>query len=460
MSNTNVVAETTKNVKHKPLIKFLKLRGRRFVRFFGNYGVNCDGNLNYFLTKKESKKIDKTSQNSIAPHEDDKKTKRKKRLLSLLYLGINIVVVALAVTVMVATSSEDPGEAAGAIFTVNGWYVLLALATFAGAMVLDQLRIAILMKKTTGRFRFKLSYKVSALGRYYDVLTPLSTGGQPFQVVYMTKYGINAGQGVSIAMGKYIFNQIIYFLCATFFLFSNLSLSNMTGFDAKGVVALKTAQTFGWIGYAICAIVIITIVFISFNKRAGTGLVVGVLKLLSKIKIGKFKVVKDYKASFRSVMKTVNVWQGTMKEYSKSVWVILGNLLTSLAYFLVFYSMPFFIYCAFGGEPSLNMLVEIITIAILVDLSSAFNPIPMGTGTADLSFGAMFGLLLINAGLASAKVWALLIWRALFYYIYIVQGLGIISYDYLIGNKRREKYKDYWNMTGKERLEYKKLHKK
>ena len=183
----------------------------------------------------------------------------------------------------------------------------------------------------------------------------------------------------------------------------------------------------------------------------GTGFIVGILKLLSKIHIGKFRIIKDYKKSFKSVMKTVNVWQKTTKEYSKSAPVIMTNAICSIIYFISMYSMPYFIYCAFKGW-SPDVWLQIITMAIMVDLASAFNPIPMGTGTADISFTAFFASLFTGG----TQFWALIIWRILFYYIYILQGLGVIVYDYAIGNKRLEKHKDEWMLPFKERIKYRK----
>ena len=94
----------------------------------------------------------------------------------------------------------------------------------------------------------------------------------------------------------------------------------------------------------------------------------------------------------------------------------------------------------------------IIGFAVIVDLTSAFNPIPMGAGTADISFAVLYGSLFSVPG---AAIWALIIWRVLAYYIYIIQGLVLVNYDYFIGNKRLEKYKDYWCLPLRERLKIK-----
>ena len=42
--------------------------------------------------------------------------------------------------------------------------------------------------------------------------------------------------------------------------------------------------------------------------------------------------------------------------------------------------------------------------------------------------------------------WGLLLWRFMNYYIYLVQGLLIIMYDYIIGNKKYEWQKRKWEL--------------
>jgi hypothetical protein len=116
--------------------------------------------------------------------------------------------------------------------------------------------------------------------------------------------------------------------------------------------------------------------------------------------------------------------------------------------------MPFFIYCAFPSTANsidTNMWLQIITIAVMVDLSSAFNPIPMGVGTADLSFTVLYGGLFATG----AQVWALIIWRILTYYIYIIQGLLMLTYDYTIGDKRLAKNKEFWMLPYRQRFKIK-----
>ena len=444
------------NKKSSPLFPFLKniiYKKGRFLKYKLNYGANIFSQSRFYLyppSKEEMNKEEEEMERKYAYKEETPKAKSKKRWLSFLYFAINIAVVAIVLGVQLSQES-NPTESLLSIKNLNWWFILIAFGCFVGGMIFDQIRFSVLIHKATGRLRPHLSYKVAAVGRYYDNLTPLGTGGQPFQVVYMNKYGIKPGKGISIAMGKFIYHQIVYTLFATFFMFRQLFVG---GVGWAGPVANGVALTLSWIGYFICIAVITMVLLISLNRRVGTGLVVGCFKLLSKIKIGRFRVVKDYQKSFKSVMSTAETWQKTTKEYNKSFFITFVCVVCSLAYFVLSFSMPYFIYCAFEGwNPS--VWLNIISIAVMVDLASAFNPIPMGTGTADISFTAFFTSFFTSG----AQFWALIIWRILFYYIYVLQGIGIVVYDYAIGNRRLEKNKEFWKLTLKERKKWRKEHK-
>lgn len=450
MSDNNAKIEQKKN-KHRTPVLSLKLviyKKGNIKRFLSNYGANLNEDRRFYIKTptcsnliNESKETDR-----VILKQSDVKSKKKKKLWNFLYFAINVIVIVITLAIQLS-GEANPSESLSAIFDANWWFILAAFGIFAAGMVLDQLRFAVLIHKATGVFRINLAYKVAAQGRYYDIITPLSTGGQPFQVLYLNKYGVKAGQGISIVMAKYIFYQIVYFIGASYFLFRSTFFSDTVNGFLSGA-----ATTFSWIGYIAIAVVIFFIGFISLNKRAGAGFVVGILKLLSKIKIGKFKLVKDYKKSFQNVMRTVNTWQKTTKQYSKSAWVIFVNVICSIIYFFLNYSMLFFIYCAFEGWHP-EMWLQIVSMGVLIDLASAFNPIPMGTGTAELSFTALFAVLISSTG---AQVWALIIWRILYYYIYILQGFLLLSYDYAIGNRRLEKYKDFWLHPIRERIRIRK----
>ena len=87
------------------------------------------------------------------------------------------------------------------------------------------------------------------------------------------------------------------------------------------------------------------------------------------------------------------------------------------------------------------MLWQLVSVAVIIQLSFGVMPMPGGSGVAEFSFYAVFKLLIQD----NFVFWALLIWRILTYYIYLIIGLMITVYNYAYGNrklkKRRQKLK-------------------
>ena len=79
-----------------------------------------------------------------------------------------------------------------------------------------------------------------------------------------------------------------------------------------------------------------------------------------------------------------------------------------------------------------SMYLRIMVMCVLVDLAASFFPLPGGTGMNEISFSAMFTPLFGNVG----TFWAMLIWRFFSYYIFLLQGIIILSYDMAYGNRK------------------------
>ena len=80
-----------------------------------------------------------------------------------------------------------------------------------------------LIKSSTKKKRPFLAYKVAAIGRYYDYVTPFASGGQPFQIYYLTNRGVKASSAISIPLAKYIVQQIVFAFMALFLLIGSVT---------------------------------------------------------------------------------------------------------------------------------------------------------------------------------------------------------------------------------------------
>lgn len=370
---------------------------------------------------------------------------KKKKILSFVFFIINIVVIAIILIVqmdqgMVGSPSD---------LKVNGWYILAAAGMFGLIMLSETLRFNVLIRKAVGRNRVFVSYKTAALGRYYDVITPFATGGQPFQIYYTNKYGIKGGESFSITMSKHMFQQIAYFIIITaIFIGSCIDVGGITAvitnYAGVPTVQASLVATLSWIGYILAAALLLAILVVILNKKVGTAIVVGALKLFCKV----FR--RNYDKLYRKTMRTVTTWQSTMRRYKKSPWIWVANILLSTLFYAALYSIPYFIYCAFMGWNT-QIWIKIMLLTIIIDLAASFNPLPGGTGVSDLSFLAVFTSLFD----VTNTFWALLLWKVFTYYLFIGQGLVVLCYDFFVGNKRLEKHRKEWTAPRYDKIKVK-----
>ncbi|MGN1201202.1 MAG: YbhN family protein [Candidatus Caccovivens sp.] len=385
---------------------------------------------NQQLSEEETKKVEEKIEE--ANKEVSESSGKKKKIKNILFFIFNIVLVAGILVWNIFSSDEfTPLK----LLDINLLYVFIVLLFLAFIMFVDVCSIQRMIYRKTMRSRWNLSYKSLAILRYYDAVTPLSTGGQAFMVTYLTARDVPGATSLSIPIAKLIFQNISWLLVT----FVCLIVSFTNGMSTTFVSATSI------IGFVLAFLMIAIILFLSFSKKLGRKLVSGGLKLLVKMRI-----LKDYDKHYNKVLSFVEDYQNIMKEYSKSKLDIIYQFVLHISRFIFMYSIPFFIYCAFMGFDG-SKFGEFFMYTALIDLASSFIPLPGGTGMNEITFTVLF-----NRYLGGATFWALLLWRFCSYYFYLLQGLGILMYDTIYGNRKYRWVKKRFDLQ-EESQEFKRL---
>ena len=374
--------------------------------------------------KKHFRKDLDQAEQTVAKH----KTKKSK-YVNLIFFLINLVVIGVILGVQIGQSGDmSISTLINSTFSLKIFLVMLLMWFFMQAM--EALRMNVLIKQSTGRSRPFLAYKTHSYGKYYDSITPMASGGQPFQIFYMTKRGLAAASAISVPMGKYVVQTICTSVIWTMAVIASFIVDLGSNFAFIRPLCI--------IGWAINAAIMIGVILLSVNQRLGKKLVVWALKFLQKIKI-----IKDYEKQYNQVIKIVTDFQVTIKNYAKRIWSFLGQMAISLTVIIINYSFPFLVYSCLIGYFDFSMYFMLLLLSILIDMAASFVPLPGGTGVNELSFTALFAIVFSNSVMLT---WALLMWRFMTYYSYLVQGLFVLVYDNLIGNKKYKWLKKKWEL--------------
>lgn len=382
------------------------------------------------LTEEETKVVEEKIEE--VNKEVQSISSKKKKIRSLVFFIFNIFLVA-GILIWNIMSSDD--FTPFGLLDVYYAYIVVALL-FVGLIVLiDVFTVHRMIYHKTLRSRWALAYKSTGILRYYDAVTPMSSGGQPFMATYLMSRDISGAVALSIPVAKLVFQQIAWlivtFICLMISVSQNL---------------LNTAVlTTSIIGFILVLLVVLLILTISFSKKFGEKIVGGGVKLLVKMHI-----LKDYDKWYGKAMGFVENYQTTMKEYSKAKADVFFQLLMHALRYVCLFSIPFFIYCGFKGwQP--QKFGEFFLFTAMIDLSSSFIPLPGGTGMNEITFTSLF-----YQYLGGATFWALLFWRFCSYYFYLIQGLLLLTYDTLYGNKKYKWVKKRYDLQN-ESQEFKRI---
>ncbi len=362
------------------------------------------------LSDEEEKKVEEKIEE--ATKEVSKSSEKSKKIRNIVFFIFNILLVAAILIWNVYTTE---GLSPLRLDKINFLYVFSALMLLVAIVTVDVISVHRMIYKKTMRSRWHLSYKSLGILRYYDAVTPLSSGGQAFMVTYLTSRDVPASTSLSIPIAKLVFQNIAWLIIA----FVCLVIAFTNGMSTDFVSAASI------IGFILAAGMIAIIIFISLSKKLGKKLVSGGLKLLTKMKL-----IKNYDKTYAKVLSIVEDYQNIMKEYSKAKFDVVVQVVLHALRFICLYSIPFFIFCAFKGFNP-NRYSEFFLYTALIELASSFIPLPGGTGMNEISFNLLF-----STALGGDTFWALILWRFCSYYFYLLQGIGIITYDTIYGNRK------------------------
>lgn len=395
-------------------IKFATEKIKR-TRLWQHLAEEFDKNNRVFfaISRKLSQEviIENTLEDSKDEAEPTTKKSKKKKIFNTVFFLINMVLVAL---VLWNFAHEQGGIQPLSTLFANSprWgYLLIALALFFATNIFNGLKFSVFIYGKTRKFRPIFSYKLGAYGRYYDLITPMGSGGQPFEIYYMKKNGYSGEASTSVPLAKYMIWQFTFALLCTFILIMY----------SHKLVSSPAVLILAWVGLSIILLLFLFVFFMSITKKFGASLVVGVLKLLVKLKI-----IKNYRKTLRKVLKFVKSYQYSIRHFAKSPLTVICGVLVTLGSLLCNSLIAYFVLKSFVDNPAMSWY-DIVCYSLICDCAVAIVPLPGGSGASELSFNALLGSLFPEGTL----FWGVLIWRILVFYAYIPQGWLVMLVDSL-----------------------------
>ena len=272
----------------------------------------------------------------------------------------------------------------------------------------------------------KLGYKISwykSLGYvfteiYFSAITPSSTGGQPIQMIEMSKDKI-----------PYRVSSIVVFINTLFYKMA-LLLIVIIGFLVFFDEVMNFSNVFkitAILGFILTLALVLFFIFLIFSKKV----MKGVLKLIIKVS-GLRKSVNKEELTER--------YRVALDEYSEVAKYIKGNKKTLLITFIIIFMqrlslllVSFFVYKSFNVEGI--SLFYAITIQALLTIAADFIPLPGGVIISEGLFIEVNKILNISSIASGVTI----VFRAISFYALVLVSLLYFLVFHFVKRKPAEK---------------------
>ncbi len=390
--------------------------------------------------KETRKKIVKGMVFGIKPEE--KQIGRRQKLYKVLFACLFVVFVigVLAFTAyrdFFASGRDFPSWGELKLILRESWrYLLYALFAFFLTYFFKAIKSSVMCKSLTKKFHFKTCFETAIIGSYYNNVTPLAVGGQPFEIYHLSKHGVHGGVASSIPIATFMLNQFAFVILGIICIFAWRTNDLDIPLNIYNVLP-TTFYTLAIIGLICCFIMPFLVVLFSLMPKIGAKLVHLVMWVGSKLRI-----VKNPKETTIKTVKNVIHNATCLKKICKNPLVFILSFLVSFLEHAASVSMAFFVLKAFGygttgalADVSMTkQWLQVAQICILIFASVTFIPTPGNSGAADLSFFLLFEVGLY-AGLAFP---AMVIWRGFSFYSYIIIGFIFATLKKKADHKREQ----------------------
>ena len=329
-------------------------------------------------------------------------SKKRKILKLVLFIAVNISIVAY---IAIREFGSDAGSMQNITqLDINMAYLIVAAGCFGVAMLMETLKYHSMMRTAAGRSDLRGAFECAVLGKYYDNITPLAAGGQPFQIYYLKKRGHSAGVSAALPIAGFLVLQMAYALVAVVVFAFNGSV-------AENVTAIRISA---YVGLAFYLFVPTCIILLTIFPKAFGGMVRACVKTLCRL-----HVLKDYDRAVGRIFGPLCEYCDSLKLLWKKPLQLVRLFIFSIIYQVAIMSIPFFVLRAFGGAHSWWTVFSLI---VFIYAAITIVPTPGNAGAAEGSFYVVFSALT-----SGYLFWAVVIWRVLCYYSWLSAGLFIIT---------------------------------
>ncbi len=310
----------------------------------------------------------------------------------------------LTIIVLYFSLKDDFDSVIYELRTANIWWLLVAVALTIAYYILSSIGMHRIIRKYNNNYTLWQVIKLKFKTKFFDSVTPTSTGGQPYQIYSLTSSGISVLDSTNICLQNFVAFQVALVLVGVIAVLSNQILHLFPENNFLKLLVL--------IGFLINTGIAAFLFLVSFTKKFNKFIYRKIINIALKLHL-----IKDIEKTNEMYAEYVeNVKRGTtslMKNKKEFILIVCLNFIGLCLNYLV----PLAILYSTGDYHSFGPF-ECVVASAYVLLMGSFIPLPGGTGGLEYGFVSFFGNFLKGGKLTAL----MLMWRFVTYYLIMILG--------------------------------------
>lgn len=320
------------------------------------------------------------------------------KALSRKRIIINVVIVLIigfAINILISFFA-DFQETIATIKTLDLTFIIKIFVAFTIAYIIDLVRLYIVTFSFNKKIRFKDALYNTFSYYFMSNITPMASGGQPYQIYHLTKLGIESTLATNIVMSRLAENLLFSAAMILIFIRRVLKIIGNAGVG-KYILVIGIIASLGFSALVVILFLNPKIFYKFFNF---------LLKILP---------IKN-KTKMENRMEKLEKWLEDLKASINSLWIEKAYILAidfTLGGFIVFFH-SLGLYIALTSVTTLSYsILDVLILFIIMNFVVYYIPTPGSSGGVETLYG------IILAGFMPAKYVSstVLLWRFATYYL-------------------------------------------
>ena len=345
---------------------------------------------------------------------------RKKNLLNGLFLFIVFVL-----TVYSVFKGKDLSDIADTISEASVGFLLMGVACVIFFIWTESAILHYLFGTLGIRTRRRTCFRYSSIGFFFSCITPSAGGGQPAQVYYMRRDMIPVPVATVVLMVVTITYKSVLVVIGCLLAVFGRGFLNRYLYEVMPVYYLGLG-----LNVVFCGAMLI----LAFHTSLARNIVMNVLGLCER-----FRILRKKTSRTERLLLTIEHYNDTAAYLGQHKGVLLRVLVLTFCQRIALFSVPYFVYKAFGLHGT--SVITLVLLQCTISVSADMLPLPGGMGISEHLFLTIFDPIFYGDLLLPAMVLS----RGIAYYVQLVFSAVVTAYAHFVLARPKPRQEDPQN---------------